>query len=399
MNIEVAEYSHGSHYSVLFDESNIAQSPERDACPACGTQTKSDTILEIGNPSWSVNTRLVQCVSCELLFYSNPPSEEYLKNYYESTSNSKIESFEHHELSSYRRVKKRMAKRVMDLGYKNRDAKILDIGCGTGDLLAGFQEAGFENLWGCEMSPFRVAVRQQRFPDRIFSGGFEKVPDDMRFDIIYANHVIEHIYTPSQAFDWMRSHLTDDGMIILSVPDAWHEPGLNQVFFLPHLHSFSALSLAKLGAEEFEPLFALNERIWDVTVVYPRAGCPISPSKSDFAPLEDLKKKVRGSQKDRIRRPWASKDYPDEGMYSMKMTYKSKRKSIREDGFHRLNLAERTLARTGQLVSKMLLAVGLKEPARFVADLYPYVTCKTGKLNGETPIVSHFSGNALFDMK
>ncbi len=399
MNIEVVEYSHGSHYSAFFGEDNIAQSPELDCCPACGNKSDPDTILEIGNPEWQVNTRLVQCASCELLYYFNPPSEEFVKQYYESEWNNKIESFENHKLNAYRRVKKRLSDLVAELEYDNPDAKILDIGCGTGDLLAGFQEAGYNDVWGCEMSPFRVAVSQNRFPDRIFSGGFENVPDDMRFDIIYANHVIEHIYTPSKAFAWMKSHLTENGMIILSVPDSWHEPVLTQVFFLPHLHSFSALSLAKLGEADFEPLFSLNARAWDLTVVYPTKGCPISPSKQNFVPLQDLKRKVRGSQKDRIRKPWVSTNGQDWSMYSRKMSFKSRRKHIRQDGFHRLNAAEVALARSGQMLSKVFKQIGLQDLSRRTADMLPFIACKTNTSENTTPVIAHHSGNAIFDMK
>ncbi|MCH8884810.1 MAG: methyltransferase domain-containing protein, partial [SAR324 cluster bacterium] len=97
-------------------------------------------------------------------------------------------------------------------------------GCGgaddatsIGSLMAGLSDAGYTDVWGAEMSPYRVAMCEARFPGRIFAGGYKGVPDERRFDVILANHVLEHIYSPSQAIEWMAGHLNERGVILITV--------------------------------------------------------------------------------------------------------------------------------------------------------------------------------------
>ena len=145
------------------------------------------------------------------------------------------------------KTKRRMARIFDELGYVDKSASILDIGCGVGDLLAGCREVGFSDLWGTEMSRNRIAASEARFPGRIFHGGYEAVPEERRFDVIYCNHVLEHIREPDDAFERMCRLSKDNGIIVITMPDAWGEPVSGKVLFVPHLDPFCARSFKKLA--------------------------------------------------------------------------------------------------------------------------------------------------------
>ena len=75
----------------------------------------------------------------------------------------------------------RMAALFADLGLAPAGRSVLDVGCGNGKLLAGLRDSGYDDLWGTELSPWRVAVSALRFPDRIFEGGYAAIPEAQRF--------------------------------------------------------------------------------------------------------------------------------------------------------------------------------------------------------------------------
>ena len=48
-------------------------------------------------------------------------------------------------------------------------------------------------------------------------------------------------------FEWLDRRLTHNGVAIVCVPNVQWEQLVNQILYIPHLHSFSAKSLKKAG--------------------------------------------------------------------------------------------------------------------------------------------------------
>ena len=67
-----------------------------------------------------------------------------------------------------------------------RGAKVLDFGCGNGELLDALQECGWDT-WGIETAVDDSFPRHHRL---------DAVPDTPVFDLIVANHVLEHVTDP-----------------------------------------------------------------------------------------------------------------------------------------------------------------------------------------------------------
>jgi ubiquinone/menaquinone biosynthesis C-methylase UbiE len=83
------------------------------------------------------------------------------------------------------------------------DRRILDIGCGTDTVLAGFQKWGASpgNLFGVDLLPSRIHTAQQRFPDLVFKqSNAEVLPfADGDFDLVLLFTVFSSILSRPMA--------------------------------------------------------------------------------------------------------------------------------------------------------------------------------------------------------
>jgi 2-polyprenyl-3-methyl-5-hydroxy-6-metoxy-1,4-benzoquinol methylase len=101
---------------------------------------------------------------------------------------------------------------------KNKSAKVLDIGCGSGLMLNALEEVG--KTFGMDMSDEAIS-----FSKEIFSGKVEKgfLPDQVPyeesvFDLITALDVIEHVDQDVESLIAIRSRLVPGGKAVITVP-------------------------------------------------------------------------------------------------------------------------------------------------------------------------------------
>jgi 2-polyprenyl-3-methyl-5-hydroxy-6-metoxy-1,4-benzoquinol methylase len=102
-----------------------------------------------------------------------------------------------------------------------KDARILDVGCGAGFFLRIATRLG---AIGQGVEPSAVAAERARAAGlSVFTGTLEDFvatrPSD-RFDVITANHVLEHVPDPVATLSLMKELLAENGMIWIAVPNA-----------------------------------------------------------------------------------------------------------------------------------------------------------------------------------
>lgn len=97
--------------------------------------------------------------------------------------------------------------------------RALDIGCGSGYLLAALKEEGFDCL-GLDFNPdmCRIVSEIHRIPVRT-STLEELILEDLRFDLIVLSHVLEHLEEPIQSLRKMRSLLNPRGVLFVCLPN------------------------------------------------------------------------------------------------------------------------------------------------------------------------------------
>lgn len=81
------------------------------------------------------------------------------------------------------------------IGFLDRKARILEVGCNIGIQLVNLQEMGFENLYGIELQPHAVELARQRTKGiNIIQGTAYDIPfKDNFFDMVFSNRVLIHM--------------------------------------------------------------------------------------------------------------------------------------------------------------------------------------------------------------
>lgn len=76
-----------------------------------------------------------------------------------------------------------------------RDARVLEVGCNSGNQLLLLKEMGFTSLWGLEVQSYALELARARVPSAGLSQGFAlNLPyDDDYFDLVFTSGVLIHI--------------------------------------------------------------------------------------------------------------------------------------------------------------------------------------------------------------
>lgn len=101
-----------------------------------------------------------------------------------------------------------------------RGGRVLDVGCMYGYLLDEAKCRGAET-WGVEIAEAPAAAAASH-GHRIAAKTVEELRaqrPDLRFDYIFAQHVLEHIADPASFLSSIHSLLTENGRLVLAVPN------------------------------------------------------------------------------------------------------------------------------------------------------------------------------------
>lgn len=153
------------------------------------------------------------------------------------------------------------------LGYGNRlkmlrkhgltrDSSILDFGCGRGVFVSFLRQRGYPNVEGFD--PFDSEYDDPSVLDK-------------PYDVIVSFDVIEHVDQPRDFFSQLTRQLSDDGLLVVSTPNADYLPlsfpqamRLHQPF---HQHILSERALLDLGQQHGLRAVEVRRRFWLDTLV------------------------------------------------------------------------------------------------------------------------------------
>jgi methionine biosynthesis protein MetW len=103
--------------------------------------------------------------------------------------------------------------------------RVLDVGCGAGALGAALREERGIEVFGVELFAEAAAHARERLDDVVVANldQLEELPFERgSFDAMVFGDVLEHLHDPHRLLRVLRPWLSDDGALVLSVPNVGH---------------------------------------------------------------------------------------------------------------------------------------------------------------------------------
>ena len=198
----------------------------------------------------------VRCANCGLIQMNPQPLEDEIKRRYDSRSGKEYLLYELANEDSFLALALLALK---DAGFEEIEdelltkpsARLLDIGCATGSLLAHFRERGWETT-GVEISgPQAEYAREKRNLDVRNLPLEENRFPAAHFNVVLASHLIEHLNNPAAMIGEVYRILAPGGRFFVTTPNiagfqARLFRGSWRSAIFDHLYLFSVKTLSRL---------------------------------------------------------------------------------------------------------------------------------------------------------
>jgi SAM-dependent methyltransferase len=219
--------------------------PRVAACPVCQGK-RVYYAFPVGDH------RLDRCKDCGLCLLNPQPSDEQLAPLGTATA---FPGDSEHSRQQTAAMKQATARRYLReiARYRGRTGgRLLEIGCGSGDLLLEAQAQGYQ-VTGVDIAPAAVAAARCRVPGaNVICGQPESAAlPPGSFDVCVLCEIIEHVRSPLQVLQRVRQLLKPDGVLYLVTPalDSWSARLLGQnwtEYKAEHLTLFSTSTMHNL---------------------------------------------------------------------------------------------------------------------------------------------------------
>lgn len=126
------------------------------------------------------------------------------------------------------RIRRIYFKKVAMLLSRKGKTRILDYGCGPGDMLLECQRQGMD-AYGIDSSARSVAIARARGGENVIKADLYSLPYGQgSFDVIFIQSVLEHMERPVESILELKKYLKKGGWLFLSAPtpcsNFWDDP-------------------------------------------------------------------------------------------------------------------------------------------------------------------------------
>jgi SAM-dependent methyltransferase len=207
---------------VLADSRGNQFALRQRSCPVCNAETSKELGLRGGEHQrygLGIETRIVRCDSCQLIFPNPFPYPLSFDALYGDPDAYFGEADLEPRISSCRRLVREIVKRV-----GREDIAILDVGAGRGEFLAAAKREGVRAV-GIEPSGAMVAQGKERLGVEIHCQTIDEFVREEReiFDVVTLSGVLEHVHDPNSLMAAVATLLARAGLLYIDVP---REPNL-----------------------------------------------------------------------------------------------------------------------------------------------------------------------------
>lgn len=192
-------------------------SPLAFACPVCAEHGPKQPVLSVGNvhagDEFGSTLHLYRCPACLSLCYNPFPAIDYTQHTSADLSVRDYVEFN----AAIDLIARNILRAIPD---QRRPGRLLDIGCGYGFGLDAIRAITGWQVKGFEPSHYGKLGREQLGLDIVGAFAAKNEAADDVYDIVHCSEVIEHVHEPHAFIDILQSYLADDGVLILTTPDA-----------------------------------------------------------------------------------------------------------------------------------------------------------------------------------
>lgn len=257
---------------------NISNSKKR-SCSVCASAHVERRYCGVKDYEYGTyhEVDFLRCQTCGLLTQDPLPSPKLIPSFYPRS----YRSHGHVEKKSLFSVLKYVqlwlyAIKIEHIVHQNKNAKVLEIGCGNGSLLMMLQRRGFSRLWGTDVSTVSAQALTQKGVVFRSANIEKKFPFGMSFDLIILNQVFEHLLDPLFVLARCKKHMAKNGKIIIATPNS---SAIDLVLFRNywdglnaprHFYLFSVKAMeivrAKMGFQSLTSLVLPDPGMWAISL-------------------------------------------------------------------------------------------------------------------------------------
>jgi SAM-dependent methyltransferase len=224
-------------------------------CPVCDAQRAevlhAQRFVLADDKRLAQSYTVVACAVCGAAFADTPVSQREYDELYARRSRYAAGPAAHavsgdRDIGRFRDMAAAIANAVPERG-----ARMVDIGCANGQMLAALAEYGYTSLTGVDPSPACVAQAGAIPGVRALVGSLSDMPaGEAPFDVVILSHVLEHVRDVKPALASLEPFMTARARLYVEVPDASRYAAFAwspfQDFNSEHINHFSLVSLDNL---------------------------------------------------------------------------------------------------------------------------------------------------------
>ena len=243
----------------------MSSDPPTRGCPVCGGTARHTLFQQVfaaveqATPVTGYDVAV--CDACGCGYADGIPDQRAFDRYYREMSKYEYHQREGAE-SEFDQRRLAIIAAIVAPHVQHPGARILDVGCATGRLLANLRQLGFPNVVGLDPSPACATAAARLYGIDVRTMTLAELGATAeRFDFVILVGVLEHLCDLDEAFVHLRTLLKPGGLLYVEVPDAtafsdWPNAPY-QDFSTEHINFFSPVSLDNLmGRRGFSRVFA-----------------------------------------------------------------------------------------------------------------------------------------------
>lgn len=227
--------------------------PPRD-CPICGGAARRacfhQEFAAVDQATPVTGYDVVVCARCGAAYADGIPDQSAFDRYYRDMSKYEYAQRSGAE-SEYDSRRLTLIADVIAPHVASPSARILDVGCASGRLLANLRDRGFARVTGLDPSPACAAAAARLYAIDVRTMTLEGIATaGEQFDVVIMVGVLEHLRDLDGAFEHIHALLPSQGLLYVEVPDVttfadWPNAPY-QDFSTEHINFFSPISLDNL---------------------------------------------------------------------------------------------------------------------------------------------------------